>query len=445
MPYVHDPPIWRTHPVSLPAAWTHGGIRDTQNVTVSDLDERTQYGYRGTRYPGPPPDSLKKPNGTWSQRLSEEMAEERAVRATTPSPLVRTSSRPVYDRTYHARTITPGFGVGGEHKIGANDALELVAGSGFVNGIGISNINVPRLSDEERADYVDRLSSALKASRPTRPDVSLAQFVIELRDVRRLFDHMYNVVVQHRLRFGETYLAGQFGYKPLANDIAKGANAVLEADKKISQFLRDSGQLVRRSITLPSESTSSSTTLVHNASNEVRASSHAYYRPSTRAQFETVERTRSVRAFALWEYFVGDPQGFASRRSSYVDGARRLLGTNLTPAVVWEVSPWSWMVDWFIDIGGLLAYQQDVADYSLAMRRGGYVVETTTTITRKYRTTWSGSGVPARSVDYAVQAKIHDYSRRSAPSPVGLDVEWDGLNSFQTSILLALGLQKKGM
>ena len=445
MPYVWDPPIWRTHPVSLPAAYTQSGIRNASNVTVSHLDERSQYGYRGPRFPGPPPDSLQKPNGSWAQRLSEEMAEERAAMATTPSPLVRTSSRPVYDRVYHARTITPGFGVGGEFKIGNEDSLDLVAGSGYVYGVGISNTSVPRLSDSEEADYVSRLSSALKASRPTRPDVSLAQFFIELRDVRRLFDHMFNVVTQYRLRFGETYLAGQFGYKPLANDIAKTANAILEADEKISQFLRDSGQLVRRSISLPSETTSSSTQLSHNASNEVAASSHAYYRPSTQALSESVKRRRSVRAFALWEYFVGDPQGFLSRRSTYVDGARRLLGTNLTPAVVWEVSPWSWMVDWFIDIGGLLAYQQDVADYSLAMRRGGYVVETTTTVTRKYRTTWSGSWVPDMSVEYAVEADIHDYVRHPAPSPVGLDVGWNGLNSFQTSILLALGLQKKGM
>jgi hypothetical protein len=86
--------------------------------------------------------------------------------------------------------------------------------------------------------------------------------------------------------------------------------------------------------------------------------------------FYTAKRT--IRAFSTWEYFVPHPEGLHDRLSSYVQAAQTVLGFQVTPSTVFDLTPWSWMVDWFVDIGGLLRYQQKVADNQLVMTRGGF-------------------------------------------------------------------------
>jgi hypothetical protein len=119
--------------------------------------------------------------------------------------------------------------------------------------------------------------------------------------------------------------------------------------------------------------------------------------------------------------------------------ARKLAGLELTPAVVWNLAPWSWALDWQGNIGDSLHNMSRFAQDGLVMQYG-YIMqsktaEVTYTLTRGDLNT--GLSNTALSHTVIAESKV----RRTA-TPFGFGFDMTALNGRQSAILGALGISR---
>jgi len=121
--------------------------------------------------------------------------------------------------------------------------------------------------------------------------------------------------------------------------------------------------------------------------------------------------------------------------------AKKLLGLSLTPDVVWNLTPWSWAVDWFSNVGDVLSNITDALTDSLVMGYG-YMMENT--VQRRTYTFSGPTGAKTRGARPANVVFEVNSKQRVQANPYGFGLTWNSLTPFQLSILSALGISKHG-
>jgi len=125
--------------------------------------------------------------------------------------------------------------------------------------------------------------------------------------------------------------------------------------------------------------------------------------------------------------------------------AKQVFGAKLTPETLWNLTPWSWAVDWFSNTGDVLSNVSSWKSDGLVMQYG-YIMETSITRhTYRYIPTKNWNGVSPYTGDYKaipplIVEKISKIRRRA--NPFGFGVTWDGLSPIQATIAAALGLSR---
>jgi hypothetical protein len=129
---------------------------------------------------------------------------------------------------------------------------------------------------------------------------------------------------------------------------------------------------------------------------------------------------------------------------SYFDRLEALMDPTITPSVLWELAPWSWLTDWFLKIGNTIA-ANEVASDSRIISNYAYAMEK---VEIKRGAIFSSIGTG--SVGYAGPTAIARQwtttgKRRIRANPFGFKpMTAAGLNPNQWTILAALGLAKAG-
>lgn len=120
----------------------------------------------------------------------------------------------------------------------------------------------------------------------------------------------------------------------------------------------------------------------------------------------------------------------------------RLYGLRPSPSVVYNAVPWSWLVDWFTNLGHVIENVEPgvadrlAADYFYVMRKRSRV-KTREASGTFYR---SPDGSPVSIHVSQVAASVS--KTRISGSPFGFDVKQEDLNGTQLAILGALGLSR---
>lgn len=123
--------------------------------------------------------------------------------------------------------------------------------------------------------------------------------------------------------------------------------------------------------------------------------------------------------------------------NAWLDRGMDLLGLKITPELVWELTPWSWLVDWFANIGTVL---QNLSTLGIdnTILNYGYS-------TMRLENRWTAIGRPPASYNLTGNLVVrgsHDAKVRTAASPFGFSMSFDQLNAGQIAILTALGLTR---
>jgi len=239
----------------------------------------------------------------------------------------------------------------------------------------------------------------------------------------------------------DEYLNVQFGWKPLAQDVSDTAYAIVRAHDLIEQVVRDSGKVVRRRYSFPPTRSISETVIGTNLTAVKVAGSDrtSLYDPTTTGQGK-VTRIREItqtRWFSgAFTYHLPD---YGSDLLEQLGQANRLLGLNLDPEVLWNLTPWSWAIDWFSSVGDVIHNVNARASDGLVLRYG-YIMEHSI-VSDIYSfsgpTGFVSSGVRPLEVKLVTETKI----RRKA-TPFGFGLTLSALSNTQKAIMAALGMSR---
>jgi hypothetical protein len=224
----------------------------------------------------------------------------------------------------------------------------------------------------------------------------------------------------------------QFGWLPLVNDIQKFAHVAKHSDEIVQQYVRDSGKLLHRKYTFPTSF--SRTENVETGKYPSPSFVVGYWNSSGTKTTTDVVQTSTWFSGAFTYYLP--PIGSLSRDAAI---ANKLLGTRLTPEVVWNLTPWSWAADWFTNIGDVIhnvsAFQND----GLVMPYG-YIMQK-----RKVQRTITLSGARTKRFNLPVDCRQQfttTVKQRRKATPYGFGLTFGGLSTRQKLIMGSLGLTR---
>jgi len=233
---------------------------------------------------------------------------------------------------------------------------------------------------------------------------------------------------------GSEYLNLEFGWKPLISDLKSASKAISDSYEILKQLEKYSGKDLRRQRILPPERHLIVTR--NNSQYPGWMNNVAWTSPP---EYSTSDTTTRQQWFSGCYKYYYEPSRMTELGRINTQ-ARLLYGLEITPEVLWNLAPWSWLVDWFANVGPLLSNVSSFQQDGLVMKYG-YVMETTT---REYRRTVSVSGPKAGTI---CQSPVTDAfsgirKRREQASPYGFGLNSSAFTNRQWAILGALGITR---
>jgi len=240
---------------------------------------------------------------------------------------------------------------------------------------------------------------------------------------------------------GDEYLNVQFGWKPLVQDVSDTAYGIIRFHSLMEQAERDSGKVVRRRYDLPSISTIREDEVASGVSPKMIANtdftSVHVFRDRNQGKVTRIREVTKKRWFSgAFTYHLPNLGGGLLEQ---LDQARRVFGLTPDPEVLWNLTPWSWAIDWFSNVGDVIHNVNAMVQYGLVLRYG-YVMEhsiATDTYVFSGPTGYKSAGVTPLDCSLVTETKL----RRGA-TPFGFGLELNALNGTQKAIMAALGMSR---
>jgi hypothetical protein len=309
------------------------------------------------------------------------------------------------------------------------------------NGTGIQNrANGVSITEPSKTTLNAEGTTAIAQCNPDNPTFGLAAFLGELHEgIPRLCgSDFFKGRISRAKGAGSEYLNVQFGWQPLVSDLRKAATAVTHSHKVIHEFQHQSGQLIRRRFSLPSTVNSSNQILSTVATPGGPLPIPSQFAGPGRCTY-TVDHSTEVRSWFSGAFTIYLDPGVTQmgKLERHYQEAQHLLGVGLTPDVVWELTPWSWLADWYTNIGDVMTNVRAFMFDGLVMPYG-YIMHETKTID-----TYSmvGSNVFVDGSGYGGSLRVTSVMQnRLQANPFGFGLTKANLSSRQIAILAALGL-----
>nr|UJQ85857.1 MAG: hypothetical protein 1 [Leviviridae sp.] len=236
----------------------------------------------------------------------------------------------------------------------------------------------------------------------------------------------------------DEYLGVTFGWQPILDDAKSFFDMVSRADAVYQQYLRDSGRVVRRRFSFPTEITESSGVLSSGTSAKTASPvSDILDFPFTGRLHYHDKRVVNRWFSGAFTYYLPDLDK-AGGLAHYAAVVRKLSGATLDPETVWNLAPWSWAIDWFTNVGDVLSNVSDMATDGLVMR-WGYMMEHT--IHTRTFSLVGKSGIYGNPAVSPVTLRVETKKRRRA-NPFGFGLTDAALTLRQKAILVALGISR---
>lgn len=315
----------------------------------------------------------------------------------------------------------------------------LLAGNAYRDAATVEQFDFARNGVLAPDSFLDeRGTTAIARTAPTNPVSSAATFLGELREgLPSIPGWKSRSGLLDPKNLGSEHLNIEFGIKPLISDLQKFVEAAQKSDKILEQLERDSGKMVRRRYTFPPEIISDVET-VQTGMFPVAFTSLQTNQIGKGTLTTRTKTTRKVWFSGAFTYYL-PPKGTWMRTLSEID---KLYGVEITPDTIWQLTPWSWAVDWFSNTGDVIKNVSNFASDGLVLRYGYVMCETKREVTQTWDGgvyyTYGGPLTPLRLEDkFAVIAK-----QRRAATPFGFGLNLSALTGRQAAIVAALGMSR---
>lgn len=305
----------------------------------------------------------------------------------------------------------------------------------------------------------------MRQSVPNLDHGNLVRFAGEQRDAPALF-RASNYRPRNPKEAAGAYLNYIFGVKPTIDDVLRMSEQVLLFDKKLRQAIsmekvsaktRKGSVLFEKSFFNPqvnrfTQCAGSSSLNLGFAT--VLTDFVAPFSSSGNSagcwipQYSThYQAKQTLTQFATWEYFVPQPAKIETRLDKYKELAQQLIGEGASAGTVWNLTPWTWLSDWFVDVGGMLHYQQAINDNRIAATSNGYSFRETCDVTVKlHKCVYDTTGIVgpwseiSNSHSEATSTLSYVHHVRRGGNPYSIGPAWTSLSLQQWAIIGALGM-----
>lgn len=273
---------------------------------------------------------------------------------------------------------------------------------------------------------------------PTSPPLSASVSLAEL--FREGLPSMLGAALSLRSKvdffrsLGSEYLNVEFGWKPIVSDVKAACKAIMESEDTMNRLVANSGKDLERKRLHPPERIAGTESITFAPSGMY---THiGWNSPPRYTTFTTAVRQQWFSG--SYTYYI--PKSSLEGISGIATRARLLYGLEITPEVLWNLAPWSWLVDWFANVGDLMhnvsAFQSD----GLVLRHG-YVMETTSLHVRRQNSVSPIHGSGEMDHSTLVADEFHGtWKRRAKATPYGFGLNSSAFTNRQWAILGALGM-----
>ena len=283
-----------------------------------------------------------------------------------------------------------------------------------------------------------RGAEAFAKMRPEKPIMDLSNSIIELKDLKDMFDPLVASRETVGSVVGSQYLAYKFGWAPIFNDIVNFFEARNKVKKKIDFLLRNNGKPVRTSIQL-AELTSDPVVSQGGLYTSFMPGFVTQYYVNQPRSTDTWIAGERWWASARWQIHLPNVPG--NQRDLANELYARLYGHYVTLASVYKLIPWSWLVDWFFNTNYLLQNleaswsSRTAADYCYIMRHN---------FARRQLHVEGDFRRQTGEIVHVSSTSVREnfVKSRVGADPFGFSTNQNSLNSTQLAILGALGLSK---
>jgi len=302
-------------------------------------------------------------------------------------------------------------------------------------------------------------SIAFGKMRPDKPDFSFALSTLEMKDmvhplknaVKRVRDKVRHVDRTRRKngRSGlsntaQHFLALEFGWAPIISDVRKFIKAQANKQARLAQLIRDEGKPIRRQSKIDASESSviEDVTRYNSGSGGALAPGFVTQCYGPGPSFKTLRKETIMKTWCSGQFryhLPPGPKNVVWKKKML----RRIMGFRVTPAVVYNLMPWTWLVDYFTDLGAFVdAVSPGVADRLAADQ---FFVMRTDMVSAF--TECSGMYQGSKTAGHYVTATASSVARttrklRAVSSPFGFGTLQSSLGPKQLAILGALGISR---
>jgi hypothetical protein len=286
-------------------------------------------------------------------------------------------------------------------------------------------------------------------TRPTQPRADISQFLGELNRLPTfLIDGSLQTFAKAARLAGGQYLNVAFGWKPFISDLVKWVSNLLTLQKQLEQYLRDSGRVVRRRAEDPrvvNFEVKSTLGFVNGGCYFLDGSDpfgrHYFNTPDSNAA-GTAElwktTTEQYKFSGAYMYYLETKEDLWSQITLQGQLARKLLGVDLSPNLLYQLAPWSWLVDWVTNLGTAIRLADAFSKDGLVLRYGYLQRETIVDNTMAVK----GIRYDRYNPGLITSTFRTHWKERFRASPYGFALNPNEFSVGQWAILAALGLTK---
>lgn len=347
---------------------------------------------------------------------------------------------------------------------------------GGIAGVPVTTPSIPSFASH-KVDLDQSYATGFKRARPGNPVADVGQFLFELKSLPSIpyagafyyEKEKYRVLksirgrditapilipwrhipralrtrVQDYRRLGGEYLNAQFGWVPFIRDLRKFYELTHSVDRRLNQLIQENGRGINRRATISDETTVSQT-----VKNYSYPFANVLGGPSFVTNGSTVYTVTTRTSTRKWfsgkfRYYVpdmGSPQWTFQARLA-------LFGAIPTPETVWNVMPWSWLIDWYGNVGDVVSNLSPNAvgypslEYSYIMKHVTVETEARASVYHPGKSDSLNQWATFEH-DFRSTIKEEQKMRNGGGNPLGLGVKFESLSGYQTSILAALGISR---
>lgn len=305
---------------------------------------------------------------------------------------------------------------------------------------------------EEPLPLIDLGPEAYRRLNPDKQLMGGLNSLFELKDLPGMIKGLFHIPRNsRRLRYekrtlslagvSDVTLAIDFGWLPLLSDCVSLYQTQKQLAATIRQLKRDNGRPVRRRVELKNHWEDSKTVLTRGTDPygtylEPKFITNCYADGDWELSSHRITKVWASGQFRSW---LPD-KGELSDDQWSTEIAKRLYGLKIpSPSVIYKAMPWSWLIDWFGNVGDNMANldtnvaDRQINDYCYIMRHTEQFNRLS--VNQRFRNGLDDLITPVSAVtEHGLSIK-----ERYPASPFGFGLKIPDLSPFQLTILGSLG------